>query len=77
ATATMELPEHLLADTFRDLVINDLVDQLGLPMTRFLNSDRRGWPNCWPLLPPTNNLPRQSQNLFDWLETTRSSRRIR
>ncbi|MEM9825139.1 MAG: hypothetical protein AAF958_01050, partial [Planctomycetota bacterium] len=39
ATATMELPEHLLADTFRDLVINDLVDQLGLPMTRFLNSD--------------------------------------
>ena len=38
-TASMQLPDHLLADTYRDLVINDLVDQLSLPMTRFLNSD--------------------------------------
>lgn len=37
-TATMQLPEDLLPRTFRDLVINDLVDQLAPPMTRFLNS---------------------------------------
>ncbi len=39
ATATMQLDNDLLPNTFRDLVINDLVDQLSLPMTRFLNSD--------------------------------------
>ena len=39
ATATMHLDDDLLPRTFRDLVVNDLVDQLALPMTRFLNSD--------------------------------------
>ena len=38
-TATPELDPELLPTTFRDLVINDIVDQLALPMTRFLNSD--------------------------------------
>jgi hypothetical protein len=38
-TAEPNLGPDLLPDTFRNLVINDLVDQLSLPMTRLLNND--------------------------------------
>ncbi len=40
-SASMQLDDHLLPELFRDLVVNDLVDQLALPLTRFLNSDPR------------------------------------
>jgi hypothetical protein len=36
-TATPYLSDELLPTTFRNLVINDLVDQLGLPLTEVLN----------------------------------------
>ena len=35
--AQMVLDDDLLPQTFGDLVVNDLVDQLALPLTRFLN----------------------------------------
>ncbi|MBA4017091.1 MAG: hypothetical protein C0483_07965 [Pirellula sp.] len=38
-TAEPYLGPELLPMAFRDLVINDLVDQLSLPLTRFLNND--------------------------------------
>lgn len=38
-TAEPYLGPELLPMAFRDFVINDLVDQLSLPMTRFINSD--------------------------------------
>ncbi|MBP3960214.1 hypothetical protein J8F10_33725 [Gemmata sp. G18] len=37
-TLTPVLGEDLLPTTFRNLVINDLVDQLGFPLTKFLDS---------------------------------------
>ncbi len=39
-TAEPYLSDELLPTTFRNLVINDLVDQLAYPMTRVVNSDR-------------------------------------
>ena len=38
-TATAEIGPDLLLPTFRDFVINDLVDQWSIPLTRFLNDD--------------------------------------
>ncbi|MCO8120160.1 hypothetical protein NHH03_00300 [Stieleria sp. TO1_6] len=38
-SASMQLGEDLLPSLYRDLVVNDLIDQLALPLTRFLNSD--------------------------------------
>lgn len=38
-TATPEIDDGLLQRTFRDLVINDLIDQLSLPLVRLLNND--------------------------------------
>ncbi|KAA5547224.1 hypothetical protein FYK55_02145 [Roseiconus nitratireducens] len=40
-TANMHLEDDLLPSLFRDLVVNDLVDHLALPLTRFLNTDPR------------------------------------
>lgn len=40
-SASMQFDDHLLPELFRDLVVNDLVRQLALPLTRFLNSDPR------------------------------------
>lgn len=40
-TAEPYFGPELLPVAFRDFVINDLVDQLAIPMTRFLNSDPR------------------------------------
>lgn len=38
-TATPHLGPELLPMAYRDFVINDLVDQLAVPLTRFLNAD--------------------------------------
>ncbi|MBA4032213.1 MAG: hypothetical protein C0478_15190 [Planctomyces sp.] len=40
-TLTPELTEDLLPTTFKDLVINDLIDQLGLPLLKL--SEQRPW----------------------------------
>ena len=39
-TATPHLGPELLPMAYRDFVINDLLDQLAVPMTRYLNGDR-------------------------------------
>lgn len=39
-TATPHLGPELLPLAYRDFVINDLVDQLSVPITRYLNNDR-------------------------------------
>jgi hypothetical protein len=43
-TATPHLPDNLLPQTFRNLVVNDLVDLLGLQMTQLIESmkDQQG-----------------------------------
>jgi hypothetical protein len=40
-TLTPELTEDLLPTTFKDLVLNDLVDQLGLPLVKLV--DQQAW----------------------------------
>lgn len=40
-TATPDLGPELLPRVFRDMVINDLVDQLAVPLTKFLNQDAK------------------------------------
>ena len=42
-TLTPELSEDLLPTTFKDLVLNDLVDQLGLPLVKLV--DRQAFPS--------------------------------
>ncbi|MCA9077502.1 MAG: hypothetical protein KDA93_20925 [Planctomycetaceae bacterium] len=40
-TLTPELSENLLPDTFKDLVVNDLIDQLSLPLVKL--AERQPW----------------------------------
>lgn len=51
-TLTPYLSEELLPTTFRNLVMNDVIDQIGFPVTQFIND-------------PTNNVYLAPQNVAD------------
>lgn len=51
-TLTPYLSEELLPTTFRNLVMNDVIDQIGFPVTQFIND-------------PTNNVYLSPQNVAD------------
>ena len=48
-TAKPYLGPDLLPMTFRDMVLNDLTDQLSIPLVKFINSDPNGADKIWEL----------------------------
>ena len=48
-TAKPYLGSDLLPMTFRDMVLNDLTDQLSIPLVKFINSDPNGADKIWEL----------------------------
>ena len=48
-TAKPYLGPDLLPMTFRDMVLNDLTDQLSVPLVKFINSDPNGADEIWEL----------------------------
>ena len=48
-TAKPYLGPDLLPMTFRDMVLNDLTDQLSVPLVKFINSDPNGADKIWEL----------------------------
>jgi hypothetical protein len=66
-TAKPYLGPDLLPMTFRDMVLNDLTDQLSVPLVKFINSDPNGADKIWELAKRLGD-DFSAQTLMDLLE---------
>ncbi|HUT92174.1 MAG TPA: hypothetical protein VMY37_21955 [Thermoguttaceae bacterium] len=64
-TAEPSLSEELLPETFRNLVINDVVDQLSLPLTKLLHA-RWGDEDFWKQLRDAHRATQELVLFFDY-----------
>ena len=67
-TAKPYLGPDLLPMTFRDMVLNDLTDQLSVPLVKFINSDPNGADKIWELAKRLGD-DFSAQKLMDLLES--------